>query len=536
MRATLPAPATNGAPCSKLVPLEDFQPVMPVSWPLIFAAMFSLIWIIHRASVQSITLDEANTFRYWVAPDSPTHWNPHSNNHVLNSSLMRVCIWLFGLSHISVRAPALLGGFLYILAIYRFSTLVAAGVAMKLALFVCLVYNPFIMDYLVAARGYGLALGFYGLAMYVLARMLVRPGANNPCERQILNHAVAISTCVALSFCANFTFGFAGTFLLLLAGSCATVWGRRETGMAGWARLTFALTFPAVLIILVFAGSALTQFPRDQLFWGTDSLRNTWRDIREASFIELNPYLVNPLLASILHAFERQLMRTIGITGLVYLFLIFGGRQRREAHSRSRLLLAGGLALVLGLTVLAHWLQFKLLNMPLPFERTSIFIVPLLTSVVGVIFSIVPIGPVQRSVRGAGVVLLVITGLYFTCELRDSYFREWRNCADVRAAFPVVVDLSRRAGIREVASDLNLTASFNFYRSLHKISDIDSFDDFEKMPAGKAIYVLDASVYADFIHAEGLEVFWRGTISDLVILVRPGTPGIAISEPQKTGL
>src|SRR5882762_11430214 len=96
-------------------------------WALIITACFALIWIFHRASVQSITLDEANTFHRWVAPDSPAHWEPHSNNHVLNSTLMRLCIWLFGLSQMAVRAPALLGGVLYVLAIYRLCMLLANG-------------------------------------------------------------------------------------------------------------------------------------------------------------------------------------------------------------------------------------------------------------------------------------------------------------------------------------------------------------------------------------------------------------------------
>ncbi len=87
------------------------------NWSLIVTACFALIWIFHRAFVQSPTLDEANTFHRWVAPDSPSHWEPHSNNHVLNSTLMRLCIWLFGLSRMAVRAPALLGGVVYIGAI-----------------------------------------------------------------------------------------------------------------------------------------------------------------------------------------------------------------------------------------------------------------------------------------------------------------------------------------------------------------------------------------------------------------------------------
>ncbi|HEV3198190.1 MAG TPA: hypothetical protein VGZ73_09790 [Bryobacteraceae bacterium] len=43
---------------------------------------------------------------------------------------------------------------------------------MQLALFVCLVYNPFVMDYLVSARGYSLALAFLMAAIAIGAYAL----------------------------------------------------------------------------------------------------------------------------------------------------------------------------------------------------------------------------------------------------------------------------------------------------------------------------------------------------------------------------
>jgi hypothetical protein len=117
-----------------------------------------------------------------------------------------------------VEVPALIGGFLYIFAMYQLCRLLTSSLALQCALFLCLVYNPFIMDYLVAARGYGLALGFLGLAMYLLAKTIVRTGAE-PSERMILNRAAGISVCVGFSICANFSFAFANGFLLLVAGS-----------------------------------------------------------------------------------------------------------------------------------------------------------------------------------------------------------------------------------------------------------------------------------------------------------------------------
>jgi hypothetical protein len=88
--------------------------------PLILpgTAIFALLWAIARACVQSITIDEADTYLVWVARHDPSHWQGASNNHILNSLLMRLFTSVFGVSHLSVRTPALLGAALYIGAAY----------------------------------------------------------------------------------------------------------------------------------------------------------------------------------------------------------------------------------------------------------------------------------------------------------------------------------------------------------------------------------------------------------------------------------
>ena len=92
---------------------RDYSPIL-----LPGTAIFALLWAVARACVQSITIDEADTYHFWVAPHGPSHWQAASNNHVLNSLLMRLFISVFGVSHLSVRAPALLGAALYIFAAY----------------------------------------------------------------------------------------------------------------------------------------------------------------------------------------------------------------------------------------------------------------------------------------------------------------------------------------------------------------------------------------------------------------------------------
>ena len=488
---------------------------------LFVMALFAFVWIVHRAIVQSITLDEADTFIHWVDPKEPSHWAPHSNNHVLNSTLMRLCIWLFGLSHLAMRAPAIMGGLLYIFAIYRCCTLFTRNAIFGAALFLCLVYNPFIMDYLVAARGYGLALGFLSFAMYTLVRLLFR-SAEELKEEEVVKGAALISASVGLCICSNFAFSIAVGVLALLTGMLATVWLRRERRpLTTWARVSAALAVPALVIVLVLAGSALTDFPRDQLFWGTDSLRETFREIRESLFTEINPYLVNPLLIRVLSRSGYPIMKLVAASCVVYLGLILSG-QRRPWHAdvRARILGAGSLASIVVIALICHWIQFKLFRVPLPLERTSIWIVPLVIACVGLIFSVTPSGLIQRVVRTVGISSLLMLGIYFAGELRDSFFNLWRSSAEVQAAFPTIQDLCRRRNVTEVASAFNLTPSLKFYKIFYK-ADQPNFSNFDKMPSDKIVYVLEESQFGDFIRNEGLRVAWRGTVSDLVVLERP---------------
>jgi hypothetical protein len=82
--------------------------------PLYCAAAFVLLWETARAAIQSITIDEAHTYWAHVGRPWPAHWIPSANNHVLNSMLMRLAVALFGVSHLTVRAPALLGAAIYV--------------------------------------------------------------------------------------------------------------------------------------------------------------------------------------------------------------------------------------------------------------------------------------------------------------------------------------------------------------------------------------------------------------------------------------
>lgn len=118
---------------------------------------------VYRAATQSITTEEAATFERWVRPPLrdviPQPYDP--NNHILNTVLIKRAVGLFRLSEFSFRLPSLLGGALYLWVAYRLSRRLLGTGSLALAGVVLLSLHPLVLDYLSAARGYGMALAFW---------------------------------------------------------------------------------------------------------------------------------------------------------------------------------------------------------------------------------------------------------------------------------------------------------------------------------------------------------------------------------------
>lgn len=484
--------------------------------------MFAVAWLAHRAQVQSITVDEANTFLRWVDPPSAESWTPNANNHVPNSLLMRAAVSAFGIGHLSVRSAALLGAVVYALAVAGFCWLIPQRV-LAWTVLICLLYNPFVTDYLVAARGYSLALGFLAVNIYLLTRLVI--GRANDRPPDLLRRTAFASAVAGLSFSANFSFAWANASLL--AAFLGWAWWLQAA--AGWvprAKLVLAAAAPGTIVTLLLVGSVLADFPKEELFWGTRSLEEMWRELRTPLFPGYNPHLVPTFLARLLDAAGGYLLRAVAIAAIGYLALLLWSWRRWDPDRRLRLGLAISLFLVVGVTFLAHYLQFHWFGVLLPLERTSIFFLPLSTAMLGMLFSVAPSNAPERLCRGFGMAVLLIGSVHFLGCLRDGYFLEWKQQADVRAAFPILRDHCRRLGVRTAGADGFYTSILNFYRKLEGAHELDEFrDDLNDNPPQRPIYVVREGQYGKLIAGERLTVVYRGPATDLVIAVREEPTG-----------
>src|SRR5580658_4521561 len=95
----------------------------PAGWrgsaPIAFLACVAFCWLVVRACIQSVTIDEADSFRMFAVGPTGVEWYPSSGNHLLNTLLERLSWKVFGFNQIALRLPALLGGAIYLLAAAR---------------------------------------------------------------------------------------------------------------------------------------------------------------------------------------------------------------------------------------------------------------------------------------------------------------------------------------------------------------------------------------------------------------------------------
>ena len=475
---------------------------------LISTGACAFLWVVARASVQSITIDEANTFLIYAVRASPSGWEASSNNHVLNSLLMRLFVMVFGASPIAIRLPALIGAAVYIAAVYFLVRLITPKLLLQWALLVCLVASPFVMDYLVAARGYSLALAFLTCAITLAVRQKQRGGSP-------YRAAALISICAALSVSANFSFAIAdvATGMLLL------IWMWGDAG-ASRVKALAAFVLPGLAVGYFLVGSTVLSWPKGQFTWGAQSLLETFRSLLQASLYEPNPYLLNPLLQHQFVHFGTFLYPLLAAFFLWRAVLLF--RARRAASGAAPVLIAGA-ALVI--TLACHQLLFWFYGILLPLDRTGLYIALFLFLMAGAAAA-VPIDSLQGRITARAMTsVLVLIACYSIGCLRLTYFKEWKYDADMKRVYSVLAYYNRTYGLQDISVNWRYVGAINAYRelsgqeTLHEIGGAPT--KVNEYPAGYQAYVIFYPWDQGFMKREGLKLIYHDTFTDVAVVIRP---------------
>ena len=384
-----------------------------------FLCAFVFVYCLVRSVTVPIFHDEAVTACY-LAPDTFSNifsYNVffHTNNHWLNTLLIKILVSIFGLSELVIRVPALAGLVIYLWAALRLSTWLLP-VQWQWAGLSVLLFNPFVLDFFSAARGYGLGTGLITAALFILIQEI----------SQKLERVDPVKICVAfvlLSFsvAANFTF-FHVYVVSLIVMSVALILkkGQSPASVRGKIKGLFMAMLPGVLVLalsirpMIFVSTILrdkTMYSGGECgFWSS-----TVKSLVEAVLYGV-PYALNMQGALEVFIF----MVVIASFGVIVYYLI-----SKKPWPGSLISLSMVLSVVAGVAAIMV-VQWNMMGVKYVTGRHAIYLIPLFL-IMAVSLSAIGLSVRSKTARAiSGIFLLVLAffsaGHFFKTMNTSSFF------------------------------------------------------------------------------------------------------------------
>ncbi len=373
---------------------------------------------VYRATALSVTVDEAYTYTQFVMrPLSVAMTDYDANNHVFYTLLARLTTSVFGAGDLTLRLPALGAAALFYFALFRLLVRLTGTRPWLLPLGVAAIgANTYITDLLPLARGYGLALAFFTLALSFL-----------------VDAAPSLRTagiCLGLSVAANLTFLFPATGLM-----AGVVWLER--------RASLGATVCSVATAAVLLAVPLWHAKAEHYYFGTDSLETSAGTLLGVSLARSWSDRSGPVPAAM-----AIMAATLGAA------VVAGAILRRRA--RPLFLLATAIGLGLSALAASHYAA----HLPYPFGRTGIVWLLLFG------LSLIALAARFRPVAVAATPVLLAALYFYLRTWSTQLTTEWEWDAGTRAIAERIAAQPRAAGgdpVRIGASPM-MAHTLNYYR------------------------------------------------------------------------
>lgn len=410
-------------------------------------------------------------------------------NHVLQTLLARYSVRVFGLSEFTLRLPSVVSCGAYAWAALLLSLRFFGARWMLPVAVAALTLNPFLLDFFVVARGYGLALALFAWGLY----LLIRSSGGDPQERSLPLAGLLFG----LSIAANLTFLFA---VAGVAVAHAAATRRLEID-----RLWGPGIVPAFALMIL----PLAKAQPDNFYYGAKSLGETAESL-------LSPALFRLAEAGSTISARDWTIRNYGaiyvvpaLVALMVLVAVWSALRRKELDLA---LTGGALAATVVLLIAAH----RLAGVLYPLDRTGIALAFLFT--LGLLLLIRE----GRSRAGLPIAvpaaLLLCFMLWRFIALYDTRsVDQWRYDASTKQMMRV---LRIDAGDRQVrvAATWTLKPSFKFYRRMWRLESLPT--EAGNPTEGEYDYYLLDPMDRALVKERSLEPLFESSISG-AILARP---------------
>jgi len=436
------------------------------------AALLALLFAtnLYRAATQPIVHDEALTYNLFLAgPWSRIFDFYDANHHVLYTILCKISISLLGVSEFTMRLPSLLGGALYLAMALLISRYLAGDGWLMLLSAAFLTLNPFLLDFLSAARGYGLALGLWLLGLHQLLRYVCDESARperKPRLKRLYLAALATGSAVA----ANLTVVFPIVAVTLTLLAALAVYRkpaqeaptptrkkqkrarRSEPWVSPAAEAALHYLVPAVVVAWLIVSGPIAHATKDSFYTGAASLSEMAHSLGKESLARSGSEAASRIVA-------------LTVPPLIFsagLWLAWRARPQPLTPSSATLhILGGAVPLLLLLLVVAHY-GFGL---PYPQDRTGLYWIPLLGLVCAACAS--QLEP-RRILAAPFAALLWLAVVRYAVEFDPGPYTLWRYDSATRAMVDSIAQrhaTNPQSRVR-VGATWHLEPALNFYRQV----------------------------------------------------------------------
>lgn len=433
-----------------LHPANLFEKLIPA---LLAAGL--LTWIVAKAVILPVTIDEAQTVLYFSRMsiwDIVTYADPIPNNHILNTLLVKFSVTVFGLTPFAVRLPNILGFVLFIYFSWRMMRELKVSPFFVTFGIVMLVSNPYFIDFFSLARGYALSIAFMIGAFCFLLRWV----------RSTRRYDLIWSmTLMAVAVYANFT------LLNMLVAFATVVFcvvvSRNDVRTVGSAfRQLVPVFIGCALLAAVSAVPVIRMIQTDQFhYWASESFyKNTLLELIR-SFIYGGRHLA--------HADSALAVLAITLSVVALVVSVWLVARHKGDALRWQIVIVTGL---LWITVMVNNLQFFLIKTPFLDARTALFYWPLFALMV--IFLVAQLHRVHKTLFNGVAVLLTAGGLFHLSQtMTMTGFREWWFDANTKEILDVLEEVHES---REPWEKVTLNTNWRFHNSFRFHKEARGYD------------------------------------------------------------
>jgi hypothetical protein len=376
-----------------------------------------------RAAVISITHDEVGTYLGYsigTVMDIIRFTNLQLNNHVLNSLLVKLTTWIFGVSEFSIRLPNLIAHLLFLYFSWKILRLLTKDKFLMIAGFILINFNPYLLDFFSIARGYGLEISMMAMSIYFLLQFQLKK------KPVFLWLFICLS---ALGVLSNFTFITVYISMIILVNLLVII----ELAEAKKSlKLSFIsmvkLNLPVFIISVCLAVLIIGPVTRLESLGEFSARAN-----EEGFWANLFRSVIRHSLYGQFEGSSLQFILTVVFQVLTALFfLLFSYLIYRDKWNAAR---SGFFVMVCLLFVICLWfyIQHILLGSRYPQQRTALFILPLfIFTLVAFLDSLTSHRQVLIPIRTLMVIVSVFVLYHFYTAASTSHYLDWKYDADTK--------------------------------------------------------------------------------------------------------